>query len=59
MPVATGIFNGISYTYASFIPYIIGYLVNTTGSFTAGFYFMVAQALLGLIAAIPLVKQRL
>lgn len=59
MPVATGIFNGISYTYASFIPYIIGYLVNTTGSFKAGFYFMVAQAILGLIAAIPLVKQRL
>lgn len=59
LAVAAGVFNGVGYMYASLAPYIIGLLNTATGSFSAGFYFLIANAVVGAFCAIPLVKQRL
>lgn len=59
MPVAAGFFNGIAYIYAGLAPFVIGFLVNLTGSFVSGFCFLFVNIIVAIICAIPLVKQRL
>lgn len=55
---ATGIFNGVAYSWCSVTPYIIGWLCNVTGSFTGGFIYLIIVMVIGAVATIPLIKER-
>lgn len=46
---ATGLWQGIAQISAGFVPYIMGWIIALTGSFTAGFLFLIIAALLGTV----------
>lgn len=56
---ATGIMNGISYTFASITPYGMGFLYDVTGTLKSGFFGLSAMVAIAIILSIPFVRQRL
>lgn len=52
-----GLYGGIANIVGAFAPLIIGLLVASTGSFTAGLQFLVACCVLGSLAMIPLMRK--
>ncbi len=52
-----GLYGGIANIIGSFAPLIVGTLVSTTGSFTAGLQFLVACCLIGSLGMIPLMRK--
>lgn len=52
-----GLYGGIANIVGSFAPLIIGLLVASTGSFTAGLQFLVFSCVLGSLAMIPLMRK--
>jgi len=52
-----GLYAGIANIIGSFAPLIIGTLVSSTGSFTAGLQFLVACCVIGSLAMIPLARK--
>ncbi|WP_206808863.1 MFS transporter [Paradesulfitobacterium ferrireducens] len=46
---ATGLWQGIAQISAGFVPYIMGWIIALTSSFTAGFLFLIIAALLGAV----------
>lgn len=56
---ATGVFNGVSYLFAAAFPYAMGAMYTSTGNLSSGFYLLAGVALLGVVASIPMVRQRM
>jgi sugar phosphate permease len=56
---ATGFFNGISYSFASAFPFLMGALYTSTGNLKNGFYLLVCMTVLAIIMGIPLMRHRL
>lgn len=56
---ATGFFNGISYSFASVFPFVMGVLYTSTGNLKNGFYLLVLMTLLAIVMGIPLTRHRL
>lgn len=52
-----GLYGGIANIVGAFAPLIIGMLVESTGSFTAGLQFLVLCCILGSLAMIPLMRK--
>lgn len=52
-----GLYAGIANIIGSFAPLIIGSLVTSTGSFTAGLQFLVACCVIGSLGMIPLIRK--
>src|SRR5262245_16473439 len=52
-----GLYGGIGNIVGAFAPLIIGVLIASTGSFTAGLQFLVACCVLGSLAMIPLMRK--
>jgi sugar phosphate permease len=52
-----GLYGGIANIIGSFAPLIIGTLVSSTGSFTAGLQFLVACCVVGSLGMIPLIRK--
>jgi sugar phosphate permease len=52
-----GLYGGIANIVGAFAPLVIGMLVASTGSFTAGLQFLVACCVLGSLAMIPLMRK--
>jgi sugar phosphate permease len=52
-----GLYGGIANIIGAFAPLVIGMLVASTGSFTAGLQFLVACCVLGSLAMIPLMRK--
>ena len=52
-----GLYAGIANIIGSFAPLIIGSLVSSTGSFTAGLQFLVACCVIGSLGMIPLMRK--
>ena len=44
---ATGVFNGISFTFSAFFPYLIGAIYTATGDLRNGFYLLVGVMAIG------------
>ncbi len=56
---ATGFFNGISYSFASAFPFLMGALYTSTGNIKNGFYLLVAVTVLAVLMGIPLMRRHL
>lgn len=56
---ATGFFNGISYSFASAFPFLMGALYTSTGNLKNGFYLLVGITVLAVLMGIPLIRRRL
>lgn len=52
-----GLYGGIGNIVAAFAPFVIGLLIASTGSFTAGLQFLVVCCVLGSLAMIPLMRK--
>jgi sugar phosphate permease len=54
-----GFFTGIAYVFSSAFPYIMGFLYSYSGTMTLAFYMLVGTVAVGVLATIPIAKQKL
>ncbi len=58
MTTAGGVMNGVAILFGSLSPMIIGFFVNSSGSYVGGLLFLVATAVVGMLGSLILVYQK-
>lgn len=57
MATGAGVISGIANLFSAATPFIMGFLIQVTGSYASGLMFLVVMAILGALGCLALLRQ--